>query len=274
MKRLLVLLIFCLILPMSYAETVIDHVPYVIDSPGTYVLNSDLNGGSLGSAIIINSNNVVLDGQGHKITNAYITANGGPYNKFENVTIKNIKIFNSTVSGISLKYCKNAKLEHIVANNNSNSGILLMLCSNCQISYVTANNNKHGISLTDSNHIKLSNINVEKNNKYGIYLFCSNYNTFDGLKTSKNGKYGVCLSGSYNNTFYNWQIPEGWDNCGNINDSGYNGNIFYNSSSGNSTEGNESSSEVSSGNTIKTPIPLPAIIIILSIPIIALRKLN
>ena len=130
------------------------------------------------------------------------------------------------------------------------------------------------IYLFCSDNNTLSNIIAENNGDNGIEIASSDYNTFNGLITSGNGIYGVEIVNSKNNTFYNWQIPEGWNNCGKINNSGYMGNIFYNSPSGNSTEGNESSSEVSSGNTIKTPIPLPAIIIVLSILIIALRRIN
>ena len=266
MKRLLILLTFCLILPMSYAETVIDHVPYSITSSGTYVLNSDLSGGR----ICIDSDNVVLDGQGHKLTNGCIVAQGK-----NNVTIKNIGVFDSNSKGIILQGCENITLSQITANDNKYYGIFLQACKHCQLSDITTDNNgNYGIYLQGSNYNTFNGLTTSGNGIYGVYLPGSDYNTFNGLTTSGNGIYGVELFGSKNNTFYNWQIPEGWNNCGNINNSGYNGNIFYNSPSGNSTEGNESSSEVSSGNTIKTPIPLPAIIIILSIPIIALRKLN
>ena len=285
MKRFLIILVFCLILPMSYAEAVIDHLPYDIRDSGTYILNSDLSCGD----ISIHHNNVVLDGQGHKITNGSIIIYS------DNVTIKNIKIFNSGSYGIKV-LGKYVTLSQIIANNNDEGILMSVDCSNCHLSDITANNNNRGIVVVGNNHY-LKNI-IAKNNRYygvhiisssnstfnglttsgngeyGVYLSGSDYNTFNGLITSGNGIYGVEIDNSKNNTFYNWQIPEGWNNCGNINNSGYNGNIFYNSPSGNSTEGNESSSEVSSGNTIKTPIPLPAIIIILSIPIIALRKLN
>ena len=281
---------------MSYAETVIDHVPYEINSPGTYVLNSDLSGGG----ISIYSDNVVLDGRGHKLTNGWITVWDS-----KDVSIMNIDVINSnnTIYALYMTDCKNCQVSNVVIDNASKqSGLLLEGCENCNISKITSKNNRYGINIKYSRNITVSdiiannnghcgvrldgsdyctfnsitasgnkykgiveefsdyntfsNIIAENNGKYGIYLSSSDYNTFNGLKTFGNGIYGVKIVNSKNNTFYNWQIPEGWDNCGNINNSGYNGNIFYNSSSGNSTEGNESSSEVSSGNTNKNTNPI------------------
>jgi parallel beta-helix repeat protein len=231
MKKWLIVLAMLITIPISFAETVITSLPYTIPSSGVYVLNSDLSGGS----IVIQKGNVVLDGKGHKISNGNIIVQHS-----KNVTIKNIVVF-----------------------NGSNFGILLQSCENCVLSDITANNNKHwGIFLQSSDNNKLSNIIAENNGHWGIQLQSSDNNTFNGLKTSGNGDCGVCLSSSKNNTFYNWQISDGWYNCGKINDTtGYMGNIFY--TSGTTT------------NPTKAPIPPIAIaLILITIPIIALRKLN
>lgn len=88
----------------SYGQTAINSVPYTITQPGQYFLNKDLSTFASGTAIAINSSNVILDFNGHKLINtlgtivkAFGVALATNSKPLENVTIKN-----GTISGFQL----------------------------------------------------------------------------------------------------------------------------------------------------------------------------
>ncbi len=71
------------------SPTVIDSLPYTIDTPGIYVINTDLS--TSGDGINITTGNVTIIGNGHTITGAN-TGTGIIINSSENVTIKDLTI--------------------------------------------------------------------------------------------------------------------------------------------------------------------------------------
>lgn len=88
----------------SYGQTVITSVPYAINNPGIYVLNTDLAYAGSGTAIAINSHDVTLDFQGHLLYSTSTTgtpAIGVGFSANEqNVTIKNgtLSAFNTAIN--------------------------------------------------------------------------------------------------------------------------------------------------------------------------------
>jgi|SRR5215472_13980139 len=98
-------LLFVLALALSaYAATPITALPYTINAPGTYVLLSDLSFSVPASAaVIINSPNVVLDLQGHRIYEVVLNDPGsiGVFILGGSVTVRNGTIDRFNVSVVA-----------------------------------------------------------------------------------------------------------------------------------------------------------------------------
>src|SRR5260370_12707457 len=93
MKRLHLLMfavVFALLSGTSYGQTPISSLPFFINSPGTYVVATDLS--VAGSAILINSANVTLDFNGHTLTCTTPSGIAVDVNRGRNVRIKNVTL--------------------------------------------------------------------------------------------------------------------------------------------------------------------------------------
>lgn len=77
------------------APTVITSLPYVITTPGVYVLNTDLT--TTGDGIIVDTANVTIIGNGHMITGPGIGAGINMTSHEGNITITNLTITNFSV---------------------------------------------------------------------------------------------------------------------------------------------------------------------------------
>jgi hypothetical protein len=106
--------------------TVITTVPYVITVQGVYCLNDDLKVGlASGNAIEITANNVVLDLNGHRLSNS-----GGPASFAAGVYAsgnQNLTVKNGTVKGfyigVDLNSVFESVVEHVRADQNLRAGI-------------------------------------------------------------------------------------------------------------------------------------------------------
>jgi parallel beta-helix repeat protein len=164
-------------LPLVYSFSPnITSCPYTVNAPGTYILTQSLT--SNGTCITINSNNVVLDCHGYKLT-----GNNTGYG------------INSTgVSGNTIKNC---------VITNFDRGIRLSSSSNNILTNNTANSNYYGIELrTSSNNNTLTN-NTVNSNQYGIWLEYSSNNTLTNNNASSSSQIGIYLNTSSNNTLTN-----------------------------------------------------------------------
>jgi hypothetical protein len=114
----------------SSAQTVITFVPYVISSPGLYVLNGSLNyfGASLNpAAIMVNTGNVTIDLQGFYISNLSV----GPATAaigIEWVNRPNVTVRNGSIQGFS---------QGIHAENGGGSNLTSALIENVRFVYIT-----------------------------------------------------------------------------------------------------------------------------------------
>jgi hypothetical protein len=86
----------------SYGQIAINSVPYTINQPGQYFLGKDLSTFASGTAIAINTSDVILDFNGHTLVNTLgplVNAFGVALatKQIENVTIKN-----GTISGFQI----------------------------------------------------------------------------------------------------------------------------------------------------------------------------
>jgi hypothetical protein len=76
----------------AFADTTISHVPYTINTAGTYTLSANLSGLSTPALININASDVTLNLNGYNITmtaTATGNSNGIVVNNANNVTIMN-----------------------------------------------------------------------------------------------------------------------------------------------------------------------------------------
>ncbi|MBU4338891.1 right-handed parallel beta-helix repeat-containing protein [Patescibacteria group bacterium] len=157
---------------------------------------------NLSQGIIIDSNNITLDGNGRTIIGSntgygvYLFGRNG-------VTIKNLNVKQFSY-GIYLYSSSGNTLTDNTASNNV-IGIFLYDSNNNILTGNTANSNSYGgiVFNSSSNNILTDNTASNNNSFYyssGIYLFYSSNNILTGNTASNNTIEGICLEGSSNNT--------------------------------------------------------------------------
>ena len=200
----------------------IDHLPYNITKPGTYVLTKDFKISSDVNATIIKTNNVILDGEGHKIMGV---GNGGGMTivavNLSNITVKNIEIGGGFGTGMHFINVSNSNFCSNLVNNkhlgmvfyeSSNNEIWNNTISSHQIALVlfsSSNNVIYDNKINDSSGLILYSLsdnntiynNIINNSRDGVAFLSSSNNTLYA-NLIINNKYGVGLMGSSNNIFY------------------------------------------------------------------------
>jgi len=159
----------------------------IIGVDDTYYLTDDVQTTS-GDGIVVERDNIILDGNGHTITGPG-NAIGVRLNLRVNVIIINMTI-TSFDTGISLEYSSNNKISGNNITNNEVGGVLLVFSSNNIISENNIVNKKWGIVLAASDNNVVSG-NVFVNN--GLIVSNSYQNTV--VDNTVNGKPLVYLEG-------------------------------------------------------------------------------
>jgi parallel beta-helix repeat protein len=207
-----------------------DNITYTLTGNITITNISNPNG------IVVDRDNIVLDGAGYTVTgsgasNGFLLSvgNGITLDNMSNVTINNMMITNFT-NGIYLHYSSNNTLSGNNLTNNYN-GVNLELSSSNTLSgnNITANN-ESGIVLGYSDNNLLSSNNVTTND-IGVYLETSSGNTLSGNNITANNDSGVWLDFSSNNfifrnNFMNNTIQVTTNGLANIWDNGSTGNYW------------------------------------------------
>ena len=138
---------------------VIDKLPYIIASPGYYILNTsctDLDK----TAIRIDADNVVLDGNGMVLDGDYADWTYGVYvEDHKNITIKNLTV-REFCCGIHLSYSFNSVITDCNILNCSWDGIYLGDSSNNIITNCGISNCDYGISLEYSSNNMITDCNI------------------------------------------------------------------------------------------------------------------
>lgn len=163
----------------------------------TYRLTDNIT--SIGDGIVIEKDNMVLDGAGYTIQGQ----NGGHHNGINltgrnNITIKNINIQNYSY-GIYL----NNSYSNILSGNkitNGRFGIFLEYSHNNTFIRNKITENLLGIRLFSSLNNIISRNSITKNNAIGIGLYSSLNNTVFGNNITQNKDFGIFLMNSLNNT--------------------------------------------------------------------------
>ncbi len=144
----------------------------------TYTLTNNITGDvpEWASAIIVERDNIVIDGAGHSIQGRIGTHGIGIHlDGRKNVTIKNMEI-KGNYWGIHL----HSSSENLILGNN-------------------VTNNYYGINLEDSSHNSITE-NSMKENIYGVRLFeFSNYSSISG-NDLKDNSYGIWFEWSSDNS--------------------------------------------------------------------------
>ena len=185
------------VIPITTAANsvhVIDSLPYVINEPGIYVLEHDLT--STGDGIIVNSSNVVIDGNGYSIKGnglgIGIIIDSATYNVNFNVTVKNIKIrdFNT---GIYVEVYSDNFTNVIVDN------------------VVVKNATEHGIHVENTYYnVIIRNTVIEngEDTECGIYVRSTDGAIIDNVTIigTNSSDYGICLRSGFGVSIRNSRI--------------------------------------------------------------------
>ena len=207
MKRICVMLLGCLIAQNAQA----DSIATVITESGTYIFGDLANTPTDGNdaCIIVQANNVIIDFQGHAITQSNsvdgfsgIVVNSG----FSNITIRNVKISGLTgkgivvqdtctdifISSVDVELCLAAGIEldgtltnHIINVDITDSSIISCTGAGASTAY--------GVRLVRVDNADLGNLTVLQNDAgtiaagYGISLeFCSS-SLVNNCRLNQNG---------------------------------------------------------------------------------------
>jgi parallel beta-helix repeat protein len=166
----------------------------------TYTLTDNIVGafsaGGSGDAIVVERDNIVVDGAGYTVQGAW-TWNEPTEGIFlsgrTNVTVRNTQITGFAYGIVLLSSSNSSVSGNSVANGFE--GIGLYRCSN---STVSENNvtgiSYYGIMLSGSSHNSVSGNSVINNYLDGIWLtYDSNYNNICGNNIAANSNYGLSL---------------------------------------------------------------------------------
>ena len=185
------------------------------------------------SAIIIQRDNIIFDGAGHKIQGKGIYASKGiNLSGRSNVTIQNVNIeyfdygiwlwysSNNRISGNNIKNnsvgigitdSSNNRIFGNSITNNNEAGIWLRYSSNNSIFRNNVINNAHGIFLNSSLNNGVSENNIT-NNSAGVWLEYSYYNSIFGNSITNSNYHGIGIGivDSSNNSIFGNNVT---NNC-------------------------------------------------------------
>jgi len=175
--------------------------------PGLYILTGDIT--SIADGIIIDRNNVTLDGRGHTIRGMSESfAVGILLSNRTEVTLRNLHVI-GYYYGLEIDSCIRTEISGNLIEANRGDGIFLDETSFTEVTgNVVISNLADGVFLyMYSNHNEISKNLVKNNNYRGIDLFsgCLN-NTISENSVVSNNMTGIYLSASPNNTIYHNNI--------------------------------------------------------------------
>jgi parallel beta-helix repeat protein len=143
----------------------------VINSPGTWILMNDVTGyGGAGPAILIASNNVVLDGNGHTLEGAYTSPYCIP-------ACCQVNRDYPTSNGVVVAFgAQNVHVKDLTVKEFIH-GIWFVAVNGGKIENVNVIENERGIELLGSNNIDITDVNADSNFIVDIFSQYGNTNT-------------------------------------------------------------------------------------------------
>ena len=177
------------------------------NSAGLWTLTEDINDGSTTTCVVISSDDVILDCQGHLIntTNDGVGSIGISINLRDNITIQNCEISNwgnaIFEGGIRVDTSTNLVFKNILFEKNRD-GIYLNTASDSIFTNITfSSSDSTGILGFGASNNNFSNVKFLSNLGNGISFISSNSNKFTDLEMISSGAHGISLSGSDSNSF-------------------------------------------------------------------------
>jgi parallel beta-helix repeat protein len=221
----------------------------------TYTLTDNIAGNvpAYASAIIIQRDNIIIDGAGHTLQGTQAPDTTGiELTGRSNATIKNMEI-TAFGYGILLYSSSNNSVSGNNVTANNEYGVWLETSNNNSVSgnNITANN-LAGIELdSSSNNNSVSGNNITANNEYGIRLGSSYENSVSGNDITANNNAGLSLYSSNNNSVSGNNITNNLDGIylGSSNNNRVSGNNIANNDNG-IVLGSSSDDNSVSGNNI------------------------
>jgi len=143
----------------------------------TYTLTGNIT--TNGDGIVIERDNILLDGTGYKLQGTGMSGTGLNLSERSNVTIKNMEI-------TAFHY-----------------GVWLNSSSNCTVSGNNITNNEYGIGLwNSSNNNIITGNNIAKSGTYGIWLWLGSNNSISRDNIIANNDCGLYFDESSNNSIH------------------------------------------------------------------------
>ncbi|MEM2979868.1 MAG: NosD domain-containing protein [Thermoproteota archaeon] len=174
------------------------YAPIVTTDRTNYVLTDDITVSS-GNGIIVERDNIVIDGDGHMLKGSIEEGNVGISLKSRrHVTIKNIVIENFC-HGISTSDSSYTRIIWSKVRNNKYIGIAFYDSSNSEVIENDVENNKDGIYLHHSSKNKVIRNKIKDNNEHGLHLYDSSNNEIGWNQMENNGHDNILLMFSSNN---------------------------------------------------------------------------
>ncbi len=162
------------------ADGSVEGTAFIVSSDNvTYVFTADI---SDSDGVIVERNNIIVDGNGHLLNNSLLTdRNGISLSGVSNVTIKNLSVY-GFVAGIFFFNAANNTISGNYIANNPGNGIYLTSSSNNTLSRNNITSNVlSGIRLDgSSNNVISANTVGNSPNEHIALLYSSNNNTISG----------------------------------------------------------------------------------------------
>lgn len=205
-------LIFLMVFPSKHVSAWSGGTIYInprgdvspIDAPivrrgDVYYLTSDVE--SRWDGIVIEKDNIILDGQNHTITGNGV-GDGIRIHKRQNVSVKNVRV-KTFYRGININSSFHIKIVGSAVSNNEYGIGLLWSSSNSIVNNTISDNIHYGIFLlTYSCFNKILKNNVS-NSAVGIGLLASSFNEIINNIVQNNSYRGIDLYNSENNNIVN-----------------------------------------------------------------------
>ena len=164
----------------------------------TYTLTGNIT--SSGDGIVIERDNIIIDGAGYTLQGSGAMGCSGIYlSSRSNVTIKNFRI--TTFDwGIRLYSSSNNSISQNYVSNCSHDGIYLSYSNyNLIAENIFTENEWDGVNFYESSNNIISDNNITNNNDDGIVLWKSSNNNVHENFISQNGGDGIWIDESSNN---------------------------------------------------------------------------
>ena len=176
----------------------------VLDEPGTYELDSDIQSETDGECLYVRSSDVVLEGNDHEIVgpgtegSVGVQVSGHEGESIENVTVRNLHVRNW---GTGIRPSSwgdpgsdvEVRLENVTATENAGHGVFLGFASDSELRNVTANDNgRNGVEAREVKNTTFTRITADDNGENGIFIRDNaDDNEFESITATGNAEFGV-----------------------------------------------------------------------------------